>query len=117
MGLLGYEVPGAGEDLTTKPITGKLPADWCNITLETCTFNPIWLTDSYWNEYISNSDTTNRDDYILFGSTQGVLHVLDAKNNKGNEVFAFIPKEMIELQNQGFLLNGGADTDGKNKLY
>jgi type IV pilus assembly protein PilY1 len=24
---------------------------------------------------------------------------------------------MIELQNQGFLLDGGADTGGKNKLY
>ena len=43
--------------------------------------------------------------------------MLDAKNGKGNEVFAFVPKEMIELQNQGFLLDGGADTGGKNKLY
>ncbi len=36
---------------------------------------------------------------------------------KVTKYFAFIPKEMIELQNQGFLLNGGADTGGKNKLY
>lgn len=117
MGLLGYENAVAGEDLTTKPITGKLPQIGAILHSK-----PVLLTQSGLPTVTGTStsatiDTTDRDDYILFGSTQGVLHVLDAKNNKGNEVFAFIPKEMIELQNQGFLLNGGADTGGKNKLY
>lgn len=117
MGLLGYESAVAGEDLTTKPITGKLPQIGAILHSK-----PVLLTQSGLPTVTGTStsatiDTTNRDDYILFGSTQGVLHVLDAKNGKGNEVFAFIPKEMIELQNQGFLLDGGADTDGKNKLY
>lgn len=117
MGLLGYESAVAGEDLKTKPITGKLPQIGAILHSK-----PVLLTQSGLPTVTGTStsatiDTTNRDDYILFGSTQGVLHVLDAKNDKGNEVFAFIPKEMIELQNQGFLLNGGADTGGKNKLY
>ncbi|MDM1323484.1 hypothetical protein [Acinetobacter pseudolwoffii] len=117
MGLLGYENAVAGEDLTTKPITGKLPQIGAILHSK-----PVLLTQSGLPTVTGMStsatiDTTDRDDYILFGSTQGVLHVLDAKNNKGNEVFAFIPKEMIELQNQGFLLNGGADAGGKNKLY
>ena len=117
MGLLGYESAVAGEDLTTKSITGKLPQIGAILHSK-----PVLLTQSGLPTVTGTStsatiDTTNRDDYILFGSTQGVLHVLDAKNDKGNEVFAFIPKEMIELQNQGFLLNGGADTGGKNKLY
>lgn len=117
MGLLGYESAVAGEDLTTKSITGKLPQIGAILHSK-----PVLLTQSGLPTVTGTStsatiDTTNRDDYILFGSTQGVLHVLDAKNGKGNEVFAFIPKEMIELQNQGFLLNGGADTGGKNKLY
>lgn len=117
MGLLGYESAVAGEDLTTKPITGKLPQIGAILHSK-----PVLLTQSGLPTVTGTStsatiDTTNRDDYILFGSTQGVLHVLDAKNGKGNEVFAFIPKEMIELQNQGFLLDGGADTGGKNKLY
>ncbi|MEB5928844.1 hypothetical protein [Acinetobacter schindleri] len=117
MGLLGYENAVAGEDLTTKSITGKLPQIGAILHSK-----PVLLTQSGLPTVTGTSasatiDTTNRDDYILFGSTQGVLHVLDAKNGKGNEVFAFIPKEMIELQNQGFLLNGGADTGGKNKLY
>lgn len=117
MGLLGYESAVAGEDLATKSITGKLPQIGAILHSK-----PVLLTQSGLPTVTGTSasatiDTTNRDDYILFGSTQGVLHVLDAKNGKGNEVFAFIPKEMIELQNQGFLLNGGADTGGKNKLY
>ena len=117
MGLLGYESAVAGEDLTTKSITGKLPQIGAILHSK-----PVLLTQSGIPTVTGTStsatiDTTNRDDYILFGSTQGVLHVLDAKNGKGNEVFAFVPKEMIELQNQGFLLDGGADTGGKNKLY
>lgn len=38
----------------------------------------------------------NREDYILFGTTQGVLHVVDAVT--GQEKFAFVPNEMIESQ-------------------
>ena len=117
MGLLGYENAVDGEDLTTKTVTGKLPQIGAILHSK-----PVLLTQSGLPIVTGTSasatiDTTDRDDYILFGSTQGVLHVLDAKNGKGNEVFAFIPKEMIELQNQGFLLNGGADAGGKNKLY
>lgn len=117
MGLLGYENAVDGEDLTTKTVTGKLPQIGAILHSK-----PVLLTQSGLPIVTGTSasatiDTTDRDDYILFGSTQGVLHVLDAKNSKGNEVFAFIPKEMIELQNQGFLLNGGADAGGKNKLY
>lgn len=117
MGLLGYENAVGGQDLTQGTVTGKLPQIGAILHSK-----PVLLTQSGLPTVTGTStsatiDTTNRDDYILFGSTQGVLHVLDAKNGKGNEVFAFIPKEMIELQNQGFLLNGGADTGGKNKLY
>lgn len=42
----------------------------------------------------------DRRDYVLFGSTQGVLHVL---NDQGEEVFAFVPHEMMQKQKQAFL--------------
>lgn len=50
----------------------------------------------------------SRDDLIVFGTTQGLLHVVRAgKNstdsNAGKEVFTFVPSEMIEKQHQGFL--------------
>ncbi len=55
--------------------------------------------------------TENREDYILFGSTQGLLHVVRAKDYLdadgssagGKEVFAFVPNEMIENQSKAFL--------------
>lgn len=42
----------------------------------------------------------DRKDYVLFGSTQGILHVL---NDQGDEVFAFVPHEMMQKQKQAFL--------------
>lgn len=50
--------------------------------------------------------TDTRDDYVLFGSMEGALHLVNADNygngNGGKEVFAFIPRTM--LQNQPYAL-------------
>lgn len=77
------------------------------------------------------NDTTNRDDYILFGTTQGVLHVVKAGksdeittvgNTAGEEVFAFVPQEMLAAQGKAFLdpqqtVIEGSTTNGMNNLY
>ena len=42
-----------------------------------------------------------REDYVLFGTTQGVLHVVDAKT--GEEKFAFVPNIMVENQKEAFM--------------
>ena len=77
------------------------------------------------------NDTTNRDDYILFGTTQGVLHVVKAGksdeittvgNTAGEEVFAFVPQEMLAAQGKAFLdppqtIVEGSTTNGMNNLY
>lgn len=77
------------------------------------------------------NDTTNRDDYILFGTTQGVLHVVKAGksdeittvgNTAGEEVFAFVPQEMLAAQGKAFLdppqtVVEGSTTNGMNNLY
>lgn len=44
---------------------------------------------------ISN-DESDRDDYIMFGSMDGALHLVSAK--EGEETFAFIPKTIIKEQ-------------------
>lgn len=44
---------------------------------------------------ISN-DEKDRDDYIMFGSMDGALHLVSAE--KGEEAFAFIPKTIIKQQ-------------------
>jgi len=74
--------------------------------------SPILLTNQ---GKITYSDTTNaigsedRQDYILFGTTQGLLHVVDAVT--GKEKFAFVPNELVENQAEAFnkpeLTSGG----------
>lgn len=50
---------------------------------------------------IKVGDYINRKDYILFGTSQGLLQVVDASS--GEEKFSFLPKEMIDRQKQGFV--------------
>lgn len=59
--------------------------------------------------------TTDRKDYVLFGTTQGVVSVVDAST--GVEKFSFVPKEMIEKQSETFKVNGGNLSNGKEALY
>lgn len=52
-------------------------------------------------------DSNRTEDYVLFGTTQGMLHVVKADdytatNGGGKEAFAFVPHEMIEKQYQAF---------------
>ena len=59
--------------------------------------------------------TTGRKDYVMFGTTQGLLSVVDASN--GVEKFSFVPKEMIERQFETFKVNAGNLAGGKEALY
>lgn len=59
-------------------------------------------------------DSTNREDYILFGTTQGLLQVVDAKT--GKEKFAFVPDEMLINQRDAFL-KPESTSGGTDKLY
>lgn len=43
---------------------------------------------------------TDRKDYMMYGSTQGVLHIVDAKT--GVEKIAFVPNEMLDKQANAF---------------
>ena len=52
-------------------------------------------------------DNTKREDYVLYGSLDGALHVVrdtDSGTNKaGEEVFTFIPKHVLDQQGQSFV--------------
>ena len=56
----------------------------------------------------------NRKDYILLGTVQGLLQVVDAET--GIEVFSYLPKEMADQQYKGFV-SKGANTSEKEKHY
>lgn len=78
---------------------------------------PIMLTQKGTTTYTADPNDpdaagtlsyADRDDLILFGSTQGVLHVVRAgktadDTDAGKELFAFVPSEMVENQPQAFL--------------
>lgn len=65
--------------------------------------DPILLTQKGKLQNDGTSMTsTDREDYLLFGTTQGMLHVLNAKT--GVEKFAFVPDEMLQSnQKKAFL--------------
>ena len=77
--------------------------------------SPLLLTNqgkvTYENGVIGSEE---RDDYILFGTTQGVLHIVDA--DTGEEKFAFLPNSMVENQKDA-LLNFDTTIGGMDKLY
>lgn len=56
--------------------------------------------------------TATRDDYVLFGSTEGGLHLVNAANSGtgdgGKEKFVIIPKEMLRDTSQSDALIKGA---------
>ena len=53
----------------------------------------------------------DREDYVLFGTTQGVLHVLDA--DTGEEKFAFVPDEMVKNNHPAFISPNLSEGAGK----
>lgn len=57
---------------------------------------------------------TDREDYLLYGSTQGALHIVDEKT--GEEKFAFVPNEMMNSQADAFL-ESSLTTGGRNNLF
>ena len=60
-----------------------------------------------YNAITKKLESSNREDYVLFGTTQGLLHVVKADdytltNGGGKEIFAFVPHEMIKNQSPAF---------------
>lgn len=79
------------------------------------------------NNELSSED---RDDYVLFGTTQGVLHVVKSgtqnsqvtngtgvATGSGEEVFTFIPKEMLTKQKNGFIESLAQDKKNSGFYY
>ena len=120
LNLLGYNVGAAELGITLANLTAKPELRQVGAVMHS---TPLLLTQSGKITVGSGGvlDTTDRDDYLLFGSTQGLLHVVHAgKNatdsNRGKEVFAFAPNEMMQNQKTAFL-SETSSTGGKNNLF
>ena len=119
LNLLGYNVGANETGLTLANLSAKPELRQLGAVMHS---TPILLTQSGKISYTSGTiDTTDRDDYLLFGSTQGLLHVVRAGKNatdadRGKEVFAFAPNEMMQNQKNAFL-SETSSTLGKNNLF
>lgn len=113
--LLGYKVDAENPDsITSTSLANTSELRQVGAVMHS---SPILITNkgkiTYTNYQLGSS---NREDYILFGTTQGLLHVVDAET--GKEKFAFVPNEMIENQKNAFLDYTKAEITGAlNKLY
>lgn len=101
MNLLGYKVDGANpSSISATSLATNAELRQVGAVMHSL---PVLVTNKGKVSYDKTSKTivsTNRDDYVLFGTTQGLLHVVDAVT--GQEKFAFVPNEMVDKQKLGF---------------
>ncbi|MFV5482268.1 pilus assembly protein [Acinetobacter towneri] len=113
LNLLGYNVEAAETDVTLESLAAKPELRQVGAIMHS---TPILLTQRGKITYSSGTiDTTDRDDYLLFGSTQGLLHVVDA--GTGVEKFAFAPHEMMQNQKAAFLSETSSTLGSANLFY
>lgn len=119
--LFGYNVTGAMASGLTSSNTDSAHTSFSSFLTNTNAnlrqmgavmhSKPVLITQegtTSYNEETGDLTYTNRDDLIVFGTTQGLLHVVRAgksatDSDAGKEVFTFVPNEMIDNQYQGFL--------------
>lgn len=107
---LGYKV-----DVGSTMTLASLPTEQRRKLGSVMHSKPILLTQSGEIDPTQTSITTsNREDYLLFGTTQGALHVVD---DNGVEKFAFIPHEMMNKQKEAFLDDSASKKDNTNDIF
>lgn len=140
-GLLGYSKLTAADltDLKSKSYTNQLTYLKTKTTAQGYQLgsiihsSPILLTQK--GAIAADAGTmgsVDRDDYVLFGTTQGVLHVVKSgtqnsqvingsgiASGSGEEVFSFVPKEMLVNQKKGFFESMAMEkaTNNNNAFY
>jgi len=120
MALLGYQIP-ANESTNGYDLSEALPVEALRQMGSSLHSLPVLLTQSGKAVAKRNAsggvyvDSEDRQDYILFGTTQGLLHVVDAES--GEEKFSFLPKEMLEKQYELLKVGAGSWNKGKAGLY
>lgn len=119
MALLGYEISN-NTDLDRLDLTSTAP----NLRQMGSIYHSLPVLITQEGKAVAERNVTTgkvqissvgRKDYVMFGTTQGLLAVVDA--GTGVEIFSFVPTEMIEKQAETFRADGGALRNGKEALY
>lgn len=114
LSLLGYNIDLNNLPTTVTNLKAQLALRQMGAVMHSY---PVLVTNKGKLEYNKSTkamESEDREDYILFGTTQGLLHVVNAET--GIEKFAFVPNEMVENQKDAFLLSS-ATNGGMQKLY
>ena len=115
MSLLGYNVDAANPgSITTTSLAASAELRQMGAVMHSL---PVLVTNKGKVTYDATTKkigSTGREDYVLFGTTQGLLHVVDALT--GQEKFAFVPNEMVDKQKEGFS-NYTSTSGGISNLY
>lgn len=112
--LLGYNLDVVNPPSTIANLLTQKPLRQVGAVMHSY---PVLVTNKgklSYNQTNKAMESTGREDYILFGTTQGLLHVVDAKT--GTEKFAFVPNEMVENQKNAFR-ESTVTTGGMQNLY
>ena len=127
---LGFTLSDADKALAIKDLTLTTPSD-AKVYGATIHSIPAAVSYSAKLDPTTGRVTNERDDYVLFGSMDGALHMVNAdsylqtataldntKNisqNGGSEVFAFIPKTIVAKQSNALIK--GATGNGTGQPY
>lgn len=107
--LLGYKVNAANPStITTTSLEAASELRQLGAVMHS---SPLLFSNKgkmTYDEETGQLGTTNREDYVLYATTQGLLHVVKAGESEsdsagGKEIFAFVPHEMVTKQKQAFL--------------
>jgi type IV pilus assembly protein PilY1 len=107
--LLGYKVDAANPStITTTSLAAAPELRQLGAVMHS---SPLLFSNKGKIDYDEDTgqlETTNREDYVLYATTQGLLHVVkagesDDDSDGGKEIFAFVPHEMVTKQKQAFL--------------
>ena len=116
MSLLGYEVDAANPaTINTTSLSTAVVLRQVGSVMHSL---PLLVTNKgkvAYNASTKKIESSNREDYVLFGTTQGLLHVVDAKT--GQEKFAFVPNEMVENQKEAFIKHTATNGGIRNLYY
>lgn len=113
LNILGYSVQLSGATLPKTPTLKELESHKAEQREMGALLHstPILLTQQGKVERANGGINTKADrkDYVLYGSTQGMLHVVDS--DTGQEKFTFVPQEMLKSQPLAFQASKNADGD------
>ncbi|MGO2505383.1 MAG: hypothetical protein ACTH7L_04670 [Psychrobacter alimentarius] len=105
LGFMGYSEP-ATTTVTDGRVLTSTQDKWLKNIGGVLHSIPQLITQKVNVDASGQFDNNSRKDYVIYGSMDGALHMLD--DSTGKETFTFIPKQILDLQPDAIIGNGAA---------